>query len=85
MDCIEGMKSITENSIDLCITDPPFAIEFRAKRSNYNRTASRVLDGYNEISAEKYNEFTLMWMREVYRVLIDLEEIDRDLIDVIRF
>lgn len=71
MDCIEGMKSIPENSIDLCITDPPFAIGFRAKRSNYNRTASRVLDGYNEIPAEKYYEFTLRWMKEVYRVLKD--------------
>ncbi len=38
MDCIEGMKLIPRNTIDLVITDPPFAIDFKAKRSNYNRT-----------------------------------------------
>jgi len=71
MDCIEGMKYIPASKIDLVITDPPFAIEFKAKRSNYNRTQSRVLEGYNEIPKEKYYEFTLQWMKEVYRILKD--------------
>ena len=71
MDCIEGMKGIPNNTVDLVITDPPFAIDFKAKRSNYNRTQSRVLDGYNEITKEKYYEFTTQWMKEVYRTLKD--------------
>ena len=41
--CIEGMKLIPKNKIDLVITDPPFAINFKAKKANYNRTASRCL------------------------------------------
>jgi len=69
MDCIEGMKFIPNDSIDIVITDPPFAIDFKAKRSNYHRTQSRVLEGYNEIPKNKYYEFTLQWMREVYRIL----------------
>lgn len=69
MDCVKGMKCISDNTIDLVITDPPFAISFKAKRSNYHRTQSRVLDGYNEIPKEKYYEFTIQWMREIYRVL----------------
>jgi site-specific DNA-methyltransferase (adenine-specific) len=69
MDCIEGMKNIPSNSIDLVITDPPFAIDFKAKRNNYNRTESRVMEGYNEIEKEKYKEFTVQWMKEVFRVL----------------
>ena len=68
-DCMEGMKRIAASSVDLVITDPPFAIEFKARRANYNRTASRVLEGYNEISRERYGEFTLDWMTEVRRVL----------------
>lgn len=71
MDCIEGMKYIPNNTIDLVITDPPFAIDFKAKRNNYHRTASRVIDGYNEIPREEYYNFTLKWMKEVYRVLKD--------------
>ena len=69
MDCIEGMKYIPEGTIDLVVTDPPFAIDFKAKRSNYNRKDSRVLEGYNEISKEEYYNFTLQWMKEISRVL----------------
>ncbi|ATZ61283.2 MAG: site-specific DNA-methyltransferase [Methanosarcinales archaeon Met12] len=69
MDCIDGMKHITDNTIDLVITDPPFAIDFKAKRNNYRRTQSRVLEGYNEIPKEEYYDFTLKWMKGVYRAL----------------
>ena len=69
MDCIKGMKWIPKNTIDLVITDPPFAIDFKARRSNYHRTESRVLEGYNEIPKEKYYDFTIKWMKEAYRIL----------------
>ncbi len=68
-DCLNGLKRIDACSVDLVITDPPFAIEFKARRANYNRTASRVLEGYNEITRERYPEFTLSWMGEIWRVL----------------
>lgn len=63
------MKSIPKNKIDLVITDPPFAINFKAKKANYNRISSRVISGYNEITPEDYYDFTFSWMNEVYRVL----------------
>lgn len=69
MDCIEGMRNLPDACIDLVITDPPFAIDFKAKKSNYNRTGSRVLEGYNEIPSDKYYDFTFKWMSEVYRLL----------------
>lgn len=69
MDCVEGMRLMPPSSVDLVVTDPPFAIEFKAKRSNYNRTQSRVLEGYNEIPQKEYFDFTCRWMTEVYRVL----------------
>lgn len=69
MDCIEGMKMIPNQSIDLVLTDPPFAIDFKAKRGNYNRTYGRVLEGYNEIPQEQYYDFTVNWMKQVYCVL----------------
>jgi site-specific DNA-methyltransferase (adenine-specific) len=69
--CIEGMKLIPKNKIDLVITDPPFAINFKAIKANYNRTSSRVLSGYNEIQPEDYYDFTFAWMSEVFRILKD--------------
>ena len=68
-DSLKLMKDLPSESIDLVVTDPPFAIDFNAKRSNYNRNQKKVLEGYNEIPKEKYYEFTLKWMKEAYRVL----------------
>ena len=68
-DCVEGMKDLPAESVDLVITDPPFAIDFKAHRSNYNRTQSRVMTGYNEVHAQDYAEFTRAWMEEARRVL----------------
>lgn len=68
-DCIDGMKTIPDGKMDLIVTDPPFAINFKAKKANYNRTASRVLSGYNEITKENYYEFTLNWMSQCFRIL----------------
>lgn len=69
MDCLEGMALLPTDSIDLIVTDPPFAIDFKAQRSNYNRTGGRVLEGYNEIAARDYPAFTRAWMAGAYRVL----------------
>lgn len=71
MDCRDGMRLMADASVDLIVTDPPFAIEFKAKRSNYNRVGDRVLEGYAEVPLEQYADFTLEWMSEARRVLKD--------------
>jgi len=68
-DALELMKEIPADSVDLIVTDPPFAIDFKAKRSNYNRTQARVIEGYNEILPEEYYDFSKKWMEQAYRVL----------------
>ena len=35
--CIELMSEMPDKCVDLVITDPPFAIDFKASRQNYNR------------------------------------------------
>jgi site-specific DNA-methyltransferase (adenine-specific) len=71
MNCTEGMKLIPKSKIDLIITDPPFAIDFKATKANYNRISSRVMQGYNEIKPEDYYDFTFNWMKEAFRILRD--------------
>jgi site-specific DNA-methyltransferase (adenine-specific) len=71
MNCIEGMQSMPAKKIDLIVTDPPFAIDFKATKQNYNRTASRVMQGYNEIKQEDYFDFTSKWMSQAFRILKD--------------
>jgi len=69
--CIDGMIFIPKNKIDLVITDPPFAINFQARKANYNRLSSRVMTGYNEIKVKDYYDFTFAWMSQVFRILKD--------------
>ena len=68
-DCVNELTAIPDDSIDLVITDPPFAIDYKAKKANYNRTGSRVMPGYVEIPSLAYRDFTRSWMAQVYRVL----------------
>ena len=60
---------IDKNKIDLIITDPPFAIDFKAKKANYNRKSSRVIEGYNEILPENYYQFSYDWISQASRIL----------------
>jgi site-specific DNA-methyltransferase (adenine-specific) len=69
MDCLQGLPLIKNKSVDLVITDPPFAINFTPRRPNYNRKSSRVLEGYKEIAPNEYLDFSIKWMREGFRVL----------------
>lgn len=68
-DALEMMDAIPSGSVDLIVTDPPFAIDFRAQRMNYNRTGRHVLEGYREISPDDYAGFTRVWLDAAYRVL----------------
>jgi site-specific DNA-methyltransferase (adenine-specific) len=68
-DALTLLPQVPDGVIDIILTDPPFAIDFKAQRLNYNRTGSNVLEGYQEIPAAEYREFTRRWIAEAERVL----------------
>ena len=68
-DCLKGFKRINDNIISLILTDPPFAINFGSKKTQYNRKEKNVLKGYVEIKKENYLSFCRKWIQESYRVL----------------
>lgn len=37
MDCIDGMKLIEDESIDLVVTDPPYGIEYQNNYTFYGQ------------------------------------------------
>ncbi len=69
INCVDGMKLISNDKIDLIITDPPFAIDFKTTKHNYNRNLYHVIDGYNDINTKNYFDFTYKWIKEAFRVL----------------
>ncbi len=68
-DCIECMKHLPSESIDLIIADPPFGLNFNGKESIYNRDKSFVLEGYREIDQNNYAKFTKDWISELPRLM----------------
>ncbi len=69
-DCVTGAREhLEDDSIDLIITDPPFAIEGDKLHKHYNRDESFVIDGYVEVPNEEYAAFSLDWIKEAERVL----------------
>lgn len=55
MDCLEGMKQIDDNSVDLVLTDPPYNI-------------GKNFEGDNQ-PQEEYLKWCKLWIKELNRVL----------------
>jgi site-specific DNA-methyltransferase (adenine-specific) len=68
-DALQLMPAIPDGVVNLIITDPPFAIDFKAEKENYYRTSTKVMQGYQEISESDYSEFTHRWMTDAARIL----------------
>jgi len=35
-DCLEVMKALPDNSVDSCVTDPPYGLKFMGKKWDYD-------------------------------------------------
>ena len=69
-DCISGCKRHLENnSVDLIVSDPPYGIRGDELDRHYNRNENYVIDGYVEVPAAKYPEFSKNWIKEAERIL----------------
>jgi len=69
-DCISGAEAhIPNDSIDLIITDPPYGINGDRLHQHYNRDERFIIDGYVEVAAADYGEFSRRWIREAERIL----------------
>jgi site-specific DNA-methyltransferase (adenine-specific) len=69
-DAITGaIDHLADNSVDVIITDPPYGIHGDRLHQHYNRDERFVVDGYIEVPAAEYNEFTHGWVKQAERVL----------------
>lgn len=77
MDCIEGMKKIPSNSIDLILADPPYnlskggnwkwdnSVKLEGMGGNWNK----VMQSWDDYTLETYFAFTKAWLTEAKRIL----------------
>jgi site-specific DNA-methyltransferase (adenine-specific) len=84
-DCLDILATLDENSIDTCITDPPYGLGFMGKEwDTFDKSQFGLAgnEGENDLKVKKnfkvlprYNngaglyDFTLEWASQVYRVL----------------
>jgi len=69
-DCITGCQAhLPDGSVDLIVTDPPYGIAGDTLHKHYNRNEAFVMDGYIEVPAADYGDFSRRWIAEAARIL----------------
>ena len=76
-DCVEGMKSLEDNTVDLIIADPPCnlskggewkwdnSVKLEGMGGNWNK----VMESWDNMSLSEYFSFTITWLTEAQRIL----------------
>jgi modification methylase len=70
-DCIEELKKIPDNSIDLIFADPPYNLQLKSDLFRPNRSKVDAVNDYWDKfeSFRDYDEFTNSWLKECQRVI----------------
>ena len=70
-DSIQELKKIPDESFDLIFADPPYNLQLRNKLTRPDRSiVDAVNDNWDQFeSFEKYDEFSLRWLKECKRIL----------------
>jgi len=77
-DCVEGMKKLEDNSIDLVIADPPYRTTQSETKKKWGKQVKELSNiksianfeaDWDKFTEKDYEEFTKEWIKEVYRVL----------------
>lgn len=63
-DCIEGMKKIPDESIDLIVTDPPYLMKYK---TNYRKDKHHKF--CSEIAGDDDQELINTYIKECYRIM----------------
>ena len=77
MSCLDGMKQMPDNSVDIIIADPPYNLSKGAEWKWDNSVAlkgmggnwNKVMADWDDMTLEDYWEFTSAWLTEAKRIL----------------
>jgi len=73
MDCIEFMKNLKDNSVDLIFADPPYNLSKNNFKMKFSKTGGKDLNtdkGYwDKMDKSDFEKFTEDWLKETFRIL----------------
>ena len=75
MDCLEGLKQLEDNSVDLVITDPPYGDNFAYRRNNKSILNNESVDinfKFLELVYSKLKENKTLYIFTNYKFLNDI-------------
>lgn len=75
--CIEGMKTLEDNTVDLIIADPPYNLskggewkwDNSVKLAGMGGNWNKVMESWDNMSLSEYFTFTITWLTEAQRIL----------------
>ncbi|PRR80671.1 Modification methylase DpnIIB [Clostridium liquoris] len=75
--CIEGMKTLEDNAVDLIIADPPYNLskggewkwDNSVKLAGMGGNWNKVMESWDNMSLLEYFSFTITWLTEAQRIL----------------
>lgn len=71
--CIEELRKLPENSVDLIFADPPYNLQLDKNKILYRRNGTKIVsvkDSWDSFSSfEEYDNFSKNWIKECKRVL----------------
>jgi modification methylase len=72
-DCIDVLKSLPDNSVDMVFADPPYNMQLGGDLHRPDHTkVDAVTDHWDQFDTMKaYDELSKAWLKECYRVLKD--------------
>ena len=76
-DCIEGMNTLEDNTVDLIIADPPYNLskggewkwDNSVKLAGMGGNWNKVMESWDNMSLSEYFTFTITWLTEAQRIL----------------
>jgi len=73
-DCLNVMAKMSDGSVDMIITDPPYGINYKSNKQNYDTRQGKTIkkdrnEYFDQIVGD--SDVPLAWLSEAYRILKD--------------
>lgn len=73
MDCLDFMKNVKDNSIDLIFADPPYNLSKSNFKMKFSKTGGSDLStdkgSWDKMAKDDFEKFTEQWLKESFRIL----------------
>lgn len=82
-DCLEQMKSLEDNSVDACVTDPPYGLSFMGKKWDYDVPKKEIWEQVLRVLKPGGYLLSFAGTRTQHRMAVNIEDAGFEIRDMI--